>query len=203
MPCKILPCRASQTGSAFVAKCDSSNQRKIFSRKLSTRSQSVDVGTPLHRLPIVTSIVSRQLLFAGKLYISCSAPCRAGTQVTRSHCVRTACKRILFRWRPSTDPERRGAYSQPTPRHRRQVGIHIPPNTRTTARESSLHNTALGIVKDGKSETLVRIALPEGMRVLIAILPDDDMFWQEASEESLDRIWNNDADDVYVRHLVE
>ena len=66
-----------------------------------------------------------------------------------------------------------------------------------------MRNTALGIVKDGKIETLERIALPEGKRVLVTILPDDDMFWQEASVESLERIWNNDEDDVYVRHLGE
>ncbi len=66
-----------------------------------------------------------------------------------------------------------------------------------------MRNTALGIVKDGRIETLEQIALPEGKRVLVTILPDDDMFWQEASGESLERIWNNDKDDVYVRLLDE
>ena len=64
-------------------------------------------------------------------------------------------------------------------------------------------NSTLGIVKDGRIETLERIPLPEGKRVLVTILPDDDMFWQEASGESLERIWNNDEDDVYVRLLDE
>ena len=64
-------------------------------------------------------------------------------------------------------------------------------------------NTTFGIVKDGRIETLERIPLPEGKRVLVTILPDDDAFWQEASGESLERIWNNDEDDVYVRHLCE
>ena len=64
-------------------------------------------------------------------------------------------------------------------------------------------NSTMGIVKDGKIETLERIPLPEGKRVLVTILPDDDMFWQEASVESLERIWNHDEDDVYVRRLVE
>ena len=46
-------------------------------------------------------------------------------------------------------------------------------------------STALGIVKDGRIETLERISLPEGKRVLVTILPDDDSFWQEASRETL------------------
>lgn len=66
-----------------------------------------------------------------------------------------------------------------------------------------MRNTTLGIVKNGKIETLERIPLPEGKRVLVMILPDDDTFWQEASGESLERIWNHDEDDVYVRLLGE
>ena len=62
-----------------------------------------------------------------------------------------------------------------------------------------MRNTALGIVKDGKIETLELIPLPEGKRVLVTILPDDDAFWQKVSGESLAQIWNNDEDDVYVR----
>ena len=64
-------------------------------------------------------------------------------------------------------------------------------------------STALGIVKDGKIEMLERIALPEGQRVLVTLLPDDDMFWQETSQETLKQIWNNKEDDVYVRLLDE
>ncbi len=64
-------------------------------------------------------------------------------------------------------------------------------------------SSTLGIVKDGKIETLERITLPEGKRVLVTILPDDDMFWQEASRETLKQIWDNNEDDVYVRLLDE
>ena len=64
-------------------------------------------------------------------------------------------------------------------------------------------NTALGIVRDGRIETLERIALPEGKRVLVAILPDDNSFWQEASQEALKQVWDNNEDDVYVRLLDE
>ena len=61
--------------------------------------------------------------------------------------------------------------------------------------------TALGIVKEGKIETLERIALPEGQRVLITMLSDDDLFWQKASQETLKQIWDNKEDDVYARLL--
>ena len=64
-------------------------------------------------------------------------------------------------------------------------------------------STALGIVKEGRIETLERVPLPEGKRVLVTILPDDDTFWQEASGESLKEIWDNNEDDVYVGLLDE
>lgn len=39
--------------------------------------------------------------------------------------------------------------------------------------------------------------------MLTTMLPDDDDFWQEASEETLKRIWNNKEDDAYARLLDE
>ena len=62
-------------------------------------------------------------------------------------------------------------------------------------------STALGVVKDGKIEILERIAFIEGQRVLVTMLPDDDMFWREASQEILKQIWDNKEDDVYARLL--
>ena len=62
-------------------------------------------------------------------------------------------------------------------------------------------STILGIAKDGKIETLEGIALPEGKRVLVTMLPDDDMFCYEASQETLKQIWDNKEDDVYARLL--
>ena len=70
-------------------------------------------------------------------------------------------------------------------------------------KELPMLNTALGIVKDGKIETLERIALPEGQKVLVTMLPDDDIFWREASQENLKKIWDNKEDDVYARLLDE
>ena len=45
--------------------------------------------------------------------------------------------------------------------------------------------------------------MPEGKKVLITMLPDDDTFWQEASEETLKQIWDNKEDDMYARLLDE
>ena len=64
-------------------------------------------------------------------------------------------------------------------------------------------STALGIVKDGKIEILEGIILPEGQKVLVTMLPDDNIFWPEASEETLKQIWDNNDDDVYARLLGE
>ncbi len=61
--------------------------------------------------------------------------------------------------------------------------------------------TALGIVKDGKIETLEGIILPEGQRVLVTMLPDDDILEQKAIQETLKQIWDNKEDDVYARLL--
>lgn len=62
-------------------------------------------------------------------------------------------------------------------------------------------STALGVVKDGKIEILERIALTEGQKVLVTRLPDDDIFWQGASQETLKQIWDNKEDDMYARLL--
>ena len=62
-------------------------------------------------------------------------------------------------------------------------------------------STALGVVKDGKIEILERIVLTEGQKVLVTMLPDDDIFWQETSQETLKQIWDNKEDDVYARLL--
>jgi hypothetical protein len=42
--------------------------------------------------------------------------------------------------------------------------------------------------------------LPEGVRVLVTVLPDDETeFWHQASQPSLDAMWNNAEDDVYAQ----
>ena len=61
--------------------------------------------------------------------------------------------------------------------------------------------TALGIMRDGKIEILEHIALPEGQRVLVTMLPNDDIFWREASQGTLKQIWDHKEDDVYAQLL--
>ena len=62
-------------------------------------------------------------------------------------------------------------------------------------------DTALAIIKDGKIEMLEQIELPEGKKVLITMLPDDHTFWQDASQNTLKKIWDNKEDDVYAQLL--
>lgn len=59
-------------------------------------------------------------------------------------------------------------------------------------------------VHDGHIELADKIALPEGTRVLVTVLPDDeDQFWLRASESSLATVWDNAEDDAYAQLLEE
>jgi len=57
----------------------------------------------------------------------------------------------------------------------------------------------------GPEKTLLpleEVDLPEGAEVLITILTDTEKhFWQSASSIHLEKIWNNDEDDVYEKLL--
>ncbi len=64
-------------------------------------------------------------------------------------------------------------------------------------------DTVLAIVKDGKIETLEQMVFPEGTKMLITILSDDDTFWQDTSQEPFKRIWDNKEDDIYAQLLDE
>ncbi len=61
--------------------------------------------------------------------------------------------------------------------------------------------TLWATVRQGKIELTEPGELPEGTRVLVTLLPDDDAFWQSVSQVSLDAIWNNTEDDVYAQLL--
>jgi hypothetical protein len=53
-------------------------------------------------------------------------------------------------------------------------------------------------VHRGKIELLESEELPEGTKVLVTLLPHDETaFWRQASQVSLDAVWNNSEDDVY------
>jgi hypothetical protein len=63
-------------------------------------------------------------------------------------------------------------------------------------------STVWAVVHEGKVELLEPLDLPEGTKVLVTFLPDDEReFWAHASQTSLDSIWNNTEDDVYAQLL--
>jgi predicted DNA-binding antitoxin AbrB/MazE fold protein len=60
------------------------------------------------------------------------------------------------------------------------------------------------IIHEGKIEPLEQVDLPEGSKVLVTLLADDEAdFWLQASQASLDTIWGNPEDDVYAQLLKE
>jgi hypothetical protein len=51
--------------------------------------------------------------------------------------------------------------------------------------------TLWAIVRQGKVELLDSTDLPEGSRLLVTFLPDDEAdFWLKSSQTSLDAIWD-------------
>ncbi|HEY0078392.1 MAG TPA: hypothetical protein VGB73_07075 [Pyrinomonadaceae bacterium] len=58
-------------------------------------------------------------------------------------------------------------------------------------------NTIRAIVREGKIELLEKVEIPDGTEVLVTPLIDEPNFWLNASESSLDSVWNNSEDDVY------
>ncbi len=63
-------------------------------------------------------------------------------------------------------------------------------------------NTLWAVVREGKVEFLEEVDVPEGTKVLVTLLPDDqDDFWLKVSQASLDKIWDNTEDDVYEKLL--
>jgi hypothetical protein len=63
---------------------------------------------------------------------------------------------------------------------------------------STLH----GSVHNGKIELSEPADLPEGVKVLVTILrEEDERFWSQASQQSLGAIWDNAEDDVYAKLL--
>jgi hypothetical protein len=64
--------------------------------------------------------------------------------------------------------------------------------------------TLWATIRQGKIELLESMDLPEGTRVLVTLLPDDRdeaAFWLQASQPSLDAVWDNPEDDVYAKLL--
>jgi hypothetical protein len=64
-------------------------------------------------------------------------------------------------------------------------------------------NTLWATVRQGKIEPLESAEQPEGVRVLVTVLPDNEaQFWVDASQTSLDAVWDNTEDDVYAQLLL-
>ncbi len=64
--------------------------------------------------------------------------------------------------------------------------------------------TLWATVRQGKIELLEPTELPEGTKVLVTLLPDDEVsFWHQASQMSLDTVWDNTEDDVHAQLLQE
>jgi hypothetical protein len=59
--------------------------------------------------------------------------------------------------------------------------------------------TLCAMVHNGKIELAESVNLPEGAKVLVTLLPEEeDRFWLEASQQSLAAIWDNAEDDAYA-----
>jgi hypothetical protein len=62
--------------------------------------------------------------------------------------------------------------------------------------------TVWATFSQGKVELSEPIIVPDGTRILVTILPDDESdFWLKASQTSLAAVWDNDEDDIYAQLL--
>jgi len=62
--------------------------------------------------------------------------------------------------------------------------------------------TVWAVVHDGKVELSEEVNLPEGARLLVTVLPEDEKeFWLAAGGKSLAAVWDNAEDDVYAQLL--
>jgi hypothetical protein len=62
-----------------------------------------------------------------------------------------------------------------------------------------------GIVQDNKVVLSEEIHIPDGTRVIVTVPSNvkPASFWEAASAGTLDRIWNNEEDDIYADLLKE
>lgn len=63
-------------------------------------------------------------------------------------------------------------------------------------------NSMWAFVQNGKIELTEPGQLPEGARVLVTVLTEDEeAYWRQASAPSLATVWDNTEDDVYAQLL--
>lgn len=61
-----------------------------------------------------------------------------------------------------------------------------------------MYQTLTAEIKNGRIQLVDKVKIPEGVRVLVTVMQDDDgVFWQNASQSTLKKIWDNKDDDVY------
>jgi hypothetical protein len=57
-------------------------------------------------------------------------------------------------------------------------------------------------IRKGKISFLEKIRIPEGSRLLITVMSNNEGdFWPKTAEALLKKIWNNTEDDVYEKLL--
>ena len=63
--------------------------------------------------------------------------------------------------------------------------------------------TVWAVIHNGKIEPLEGVAFPEGAKVIVTLLPEEDeqRFWLSASETWLTEVWENFEDDIYAELL--
>ena len=68
-----------------------------------------------------------------------------------------------------------------------------------------MSQTVWAVIHDGKIEPLEGIPFPEGAKVIVTLLTEEDepQFWLSASEASLADVWENDEDNIYAELLQE
>ena len=63
-----------------------------------------------------------------------------------------------------------------------------------------MFSTVWAVVREGKIEPLEQVDLPEGSKVLVTLISEEDgEFWAQASQGALDVVWDNSEDEVYAR----
>ncbi len=65
-------------------------------------------------------------------------------------------------------------------------------------------NTLWAVIHNGKIELSEQVDLPEGTKLLVTVLSDNEAkFWLAAAEKSASSVWDNAEDDVYAQLLEE
>lgn len=63
-------------------------------------------------------------------------------------------------------------------------------------------NAIKAVVREGRIIPLENVEIPEGTKVLVTVLDDEETeFWAAASESALSAVWGNDGDNIYAELL--